>query len=166
MCEQAHSPDFMNSANGPSTMSRLTVNWLLSHPKPTSGWGASVAIIHDTIAEVGAWREAVTPMAHATKLSYTQTWCSYRGSQAESIPGWRKLAAISDPEDGPCENRGTTIGACEVIDPVTGARRGGMHAMAFVSDDGGRVIIAFRGTDLDPRRVSGRARPCAVINIV
>ena len=36
-----------------------------------------------------------------------------------------------------------------------------MHALAFVSDDGGRVIIAFRGTDLDPSQVSGRADSCS-----
>ena len=153
----SHGPAFMDVANGGTTLSRMAVEWLLSRPKPVAGWAPAVSALHARETAVEAWRAALHPIAIATKFSYTQTHCSYRGDQSESLPGWTKLSLASDPEDGPCDGDG----ACEVIDPVSGAVRGGMHALAFVSDDGGRVIIAFRGTDLDPRQVSGRADSCS-----
>ena len=152
----AHSPQWLAASNGGTTMSRHAVQWLLAHPKPTAGWGPTLAALHNADTPTDAWREAVMPAAMTTKFSYTQTWCSYRGDQSETLPGWRKIAVV-DPEDGPCENPGP----CEVIDPATGVRRGGMHALAFISDDGGRLIFAFRGTDLDPSAVSGRADSCS-----
>lgn len=160
----AHSPRWLAAGNGGTTMSRYTVQWLLAHPKPAVGWEPTVAALHDSSTPIAVWREAAMPVAIATKLTYTQTWCSYRGDQSETLPGWRKIRAI-DPEDGPCDNirtdHGTELGACQVINPATGIRRGGMHALAFISNDGGRLILAFRGTDLDPSAVSGRADTCS-----
>lgn len=160
----AHSPRWLAAGNGATTMSWHTVQWLLAHPKPALGWESTIAALQDPETPVAAWRDAVMPIAMATKFTYTQTWCSYRGDQSETLPGWRKLRAIN-PEDGPCNNvhttDGTSLGACDVIDSTTGMRRGGMHALAFISDDGGRLILAFRGTDLDPSAISGRADSCS-----
>ena len=99
-------------------MSRLAVEWLIAHPKPTAGWKASVDALHDN-PDIASWREAVMPAAMMTKFSYTQTHGSYRGVDFGTMAGWWKIRE-ADPEDGPCQNPN---GLCEVIDPVTGVRR-------------------------------------------
>ena len=99
----AHSPAWLSSTKGSATtMSRLGIEWLIAHPKPTAGWKATVDALHDPDIATAAWREAVMPAAMMTKFSYTQTHCSYRGDQSETMPGWRKIRA-ADPEDGPCQ---------------------------------------------------------------
>jgi polyhydroxybutyrate depolymerase len=153
-----NSPHWLTAANGATMMSRHAVEWLLARPKPTVGWAPTLAVLRDPNAAIGDWREAAMPMAIATKFSYTQTWGSYRGDQSEELAGWR-LIRVVNPEDGPCASEPEE--PCEVVDPVTGVQRGGMHALAFISADGGRLIFAFRGTDLDPSAVSGRADACS-----
>ena len=87
-----------------------------------------------------AFAELVAPVAVAVNLSYVATHGSYYDpSAANATPGpaWTKAALEADPADG------------------------GMRALAWLHADGARAIVAFRGTDLDPRAPSGRADACA-----
>ena len=87
-----------------------------------------------------AFAELVAPVAVAVNLSYVATSGSYYDPAAANAtpgPAWAKAALEADPADG------------------------GMRALGWLHADGARAIVAFRGTDLDPRAPSGRADACA-----
>ena len=117
-----------------------------------AGWAEYVAALQSPQPEA-SWRAAALPLSLMTKLSYTQTWGTYRGNQSEQLEGWRKLSFEANPTDGPCA--GSSL-PCDVT-----PSSGGMHALAFLSSDGTRLALAFRGTDLNPLNVSGRADSCS-----
>ena len=134
-----------------------------------TSWAPVVeALRGSTVGGGSEWRSVALPLALMVKLSYTQTWGSYRSSdQSEEVPGWRKLRIEANPLDGPCPPRNRSA-PCAVLSHVDAAaelsplRRGGMHAIAFTALDGsGRLVISFRGTDLSSANVSGRADSCA-----
>lgn len=144
---------------------------LLPAPASGGGWADTAGCIRapppaPTPADLEQWRAAVMPLAVMTKLSYTQTWGTYRHvDQTEAVDGWDKLAGVEEnPEDASCDEGPATAANLQQLPPcraVTPAR-GGMHALAFRARDGsGRVVIAFRGTDLNTSSVSGRADSCS-----
>jgi hypothetical protein len=86
---------------------------------------------------------AVAPLGNMTALSYTSTWGSYYNNYTRhsAPPGWQRSPLESNPDVG-------------------------MRAIVFLSEtaeDGsiGRIVVAFRGTDLDITKPSGQADSCA-----
>lgn len=85
------------------------------------------------------FRQFVFPLAQAMRLTYTSTQGSSYFNPLDvnaSIPGFTRSSLVHDPP-------------------------GGMRALVFSDVDGRRVLLAFRGTDLDNRTASGMADACA-----
>lgn len=102
-----------------------------------SGW-ESIARIRS--CDAGEFRKLAAPMATAARLTYTST----EGS------------SYYKPEDLNATVEGFTRSALK-HDP----RTGGMRALVFVDERTQRVLVAFRGTDLDNSTVGGQADECA-----
>ena len=107
-------------------------------------WTATIRLLRSTPRNVTEWRLAMQPLASLTALGYTQTWGAYYHPGALiAPPGWHKLSTEANPLNGPCpQNRSLP---CPTLSP-RGERLGGMHAIAYASDDGMRLALIFRGT--------------------
>lgn len=102
-----------------------------------SGWNIS-ALPHAWDSE--AFDAFMEPLAKAITLTYTATIGSsyfHPWDANRTVPGFAKSELTHDPPGG------------------------GMRALVFVDAEGGRVLLAFRGTDLNTSEVSGMADACA-----
>mmetsp|Transcript_102903 Transcript_102903/g.193577 ORF Transcript_102903/g.193577 Transcript_102903/m.193577 type:complete len:343 (-) Transcript_102903:49-1077(-) len=83
----------------------------------------------------------VSPALQAIRLSYTATFGSYRKTQEVNGTlgdGWERFQSLErNPRDG------------------------GFHGLVFWHAETRQLVLAMRGTDLDPTGVSGQADSCA-----
>lgn len=104
-----------------------------------SPWVPDLHLLTDRSVSDLAFHAAASEIANATTLSYTATFGSYfdPASANGTVRGWVRSPVESNP------------------------RSGGMRALLFLQPSTTRMMIAFRGTDLDITKVSGQADSCA-----
>lgn len=103
---------------------------------PAKGWDLSSFASCDT----PDFQAFVSPLAAAARLTYTSsTGSSYFNPRDhnQTVPGFIRSGIKHDPPQG------------------------GMRALVFADERSGRLLVAYRGTDLDNSTVSGAADACA-----
>ncbi|KAG8470517.1 hypothetical protein KFE25_008938 [Diacronema lutheri] len=101
-----------------------------------TGWDLRAVPSCDT----AEFQRLVAPMAVAARLTYTSTAGSSYENPSDAnatVPGFVRSGIKHDPAAG------------------------GMRALVFADESSGRLLLAFRGTDLDNTTVSGAADACA-----